>query len=1063
MGQENVVLLKVQLDEAGTEKKLQQLVLDIEATKKAQAALTAERKVGAVSDADFAKRSVDLQTQLKGQRNETTALTKNLELYRAAQNGEADSYKATQAALSLAIRQQQELAGSASNSSEASQALTKQIEQYRATLKSTDEQQGSFFRSIGNYPKGESLAPLVAQLVKLEEAQKSGILTTEQAAKTDAEIIGFKQRIAQAGATEGKSYQETTDFVKEYGAAIRPATAELVKLEQEQRQVVESGKATDEQISQLGFRFGKAQKDIKEATEALKEVPPAAEGAEDSAKGLGAGLLDAAKGSDVLGGAVDVLSSAKEKYTVAANLAKAATAGEVGVLGALKLALIATGLGLFAVVLGSVVAFLTKTQAGTDFLSRRMAALGAVAWVVTNLFIDFGGKTVEAAQNPKQAFADLVDFLESQVINRLKAFGVIVDAIKNGNVKGIVNGFLQLNTGVEDVIGKVQTLGVEMATAATSAQQIERETQRIREAERALNVERDESRAKIEGLKKLSDDSTKSVSVRTAAAREAAAIENGLLAEQTKLQDAKIRNLQAAQLLQKNLTTEDKDALADLRRERAQTAQESLTLQTELQNKINSLNQERIDQSIAGRAQALALEAAMLNKQLAQVKQNTDEELSLRQRLLLNGKQAELNVKNLTVKQKKIIDLKYENDSLAHSLDFNRRKLQAALQAANDATAAQLAQQQAGSEEALRLQAEQIEQQRQLSLAGLAANADNTAKIDAINAQAAKQQRELEFADATRQLAEYIEHKRQLVERDYATGVIQEAEYQRRLEAIAKSSTDAQAVINSDYRQSNTENAKQAAQNEIEAARRHTAEVKQTEQAKQQIREATVQSFAAGTDAIIQLFGEESGAGQAALALKKILGLAEVSINLQKTLSLNAVAAAELAAIPLIGPALGAAYLATNNALAIAQAAVGAATILSLEQGGIAVGPSHKDGGIPLYHQGRPAGIEIEGGEPVLTKGVTQNPLLLSLASTVNQLAGGRALVPSFSVPRMAAGGVAQALTFGQVRGDAPVIDYERMGAATAQALRKSPPRAIISDVQAGLDRDSFTQKQSNA
>jgi hypothetical protein len=249
----------------------------------------------------------------------------------------------------------------------------------------------------------------------------------------------------------------------------------------------------------------------------------------------------------------------------------------------------------------------------------------------------------------------------------------------------------------------------------------------------------------------------------------------------------------------------------------------------------------------------------------------------------------------------------------------------------------------------------------------------------------------------------------------------------------------------------------------MEAARRHTAEVKQTEEAKQQIREATVQGFAADTDAIIRLFGEESGAGQAALALKKVLALAEIGINLQRQLSLNAVAAANLSAsLPVVGPALGAAYLVANNARAIAQAAVGAATVLAFRQGGIAHAPSHEEGGIPLYHRGRSAGIEIEGSEPVLTKGVSQNPLLLSLASTVNQLAGGRALTSHFPAPHMAFGGLTQVQAFDQFRGNASVIDYERLGAATTKALRKSPPIMRVSDIKDGLARDSFTTDQSN-
>lgn len=73
-----------------------------------------------------------------------------------------------------------------------------------------------------------------------------------------------------------------------------------------------------------------------------------------------------------------------------------------------------------------------------------------------------------------------------------------------------------------------------------------------------------------------------------------------------------------------------------------------------------------------------------------------------------NGRAAELNVKNLTVAQKKAIDVKYEQDSLSLSLDFNRRRLQAALQAEADLTSARLAQQQEGSIEALQAQTDQL-------------------------------------------------------------------------------------------------------------------------------------------------------------------------------------------------------------------------------------------------------------------------------------------------------------------------------------------------------------------
>ncbi len=75
-----------------------------------------------------------------------------------------------------------------------------------------------------------------------------------------------------------------------------------------------------------------------------------------------------------------------------------------------------------------------------------------------------------------------------------------------------------------------------------------------------------------------------------------------------------------------------------------------------------------------------------------------------------------------------------------------------------------------------------------------------------------------------------------------------------------------------------------------------------------------------------------------------------------------------------------------------------------LAKGGVARGRSHAAGGIDLLKNGRQTGIEIEGGEPVLTKAVSQNPSLLQRASDINVEAGGSPLTSS---SHMAQGGIA--------------------------------------------------------
>jgi hypothetical protein len=67
-------------------------------------------------------------------------------------------------------------------------------------------------------------------------------------------------------------------------------------------------------------------------------------------------------------------------------------------------------------------------------------------------------------------------------------------------------------------------------------------------------------------------------------------------------------------------------------------------------------------------------------------------------------------------------------------------------------------------------------------------------------------------------------------------------------------------------------------------------------------------------------------------------------------------------------------------------------------KGGILNGPSHSQGGIPMFSKGGAFYGEAEGGEAIMTKGVMANPALASMASAINVAGGG--------VPFFANGGV---------------------------------------------------------
>jgi hypothetical protein len=98
----------------------------------------------------------------------------------------------------------------------------------------------------------------------------------------------------------------------------------------------------------------------------------------------------------------------------------------------------------------------------------------------------------------------------------------------------------------------------------------------------------------------------------------------------------------------------------------------------------------------------------------------------------------------------------------------------------------------------------------------------------------------------------------------------------------------------------------------------------------------------------------------------------------------------------------------------------------------------------------------VENGELVLHRGVSAKPLLLSLASAVNQLAGGRALVPKLPQAHMALGGVAQPLVLDQLRGNAGEgINYTRL----AQEMAKVKIYTKTQETMASIDKVNYAQQ----
>jgi hypothetical protein len=1032
MADNNTVLLRVTLDEGKTEAQLKQLVLDIEATRKAQAALTLERKAGTVADEEFAKRTVELRTELKGQQASYAGLQKNLDLYRTATGELGNSYAGQQAQLSLAQRTFQQLAGSQDLSTESAQELNKVIGELRQGLFETDKTSGLFARNIGNYPSGsEGLEKLVQQLVNLQEQQKRTTAGSQEAQEVTRQIGFVQQAAAQQGAKLGKTYEETTDFVRQYGDAIRPATADLIKLTEQQQQLAESSEDVSEQTAQIGFRMGAAQKAIKDATDALKAEAAAAGQAGEESQTLGQGLKEVAGQNTLVAATTEKYGAAKEKFTQATNLAKLAIGGEVTALGLLRLAIIATGLGALVLVLGSVVTFLTKTAEGTRLVENVMAQVGAVVNVLTD---------------------------------RFGMLGKAITQVFSGDFTGAANTAKAAVAGIGDEVQREVKLAGDLSKAQ---QQLNRDRQANADTNKRLL--RDE-----ENLKNLRDDESKSLAVRRKANEDAFAVEQkreailvGFAQRQLDIYKQQVAARGGRDRADKELLDQLADAeteLADVQEDAAGRRNEYITNRFQLAK--DSLDKEKeaetaaLDKRIALRKDALALEAQLIERQLQTTQQGSDKELSLLQQRLRNSYQAELNVKDLTVSAKKVIDARYENETLKLEADARKQRILAAYDAEAASVSAELTLVQQGTQQETELRREAIDTQLRKELAALDQRKDNAAQEQLLRANAAKAINDVNYAAALTSLEQYLQDERNAIDESFARGILKEEEYNKAVLTSDVSAAASRLQLAKSFTQSTVAQEQQLTTAKIASIRAVT----EAERAEQEKRIVAAQSLAEGLTALFADTVATTGATLQDFARKSLILIIDtvekqIIADQIKIISQAFASAESLATFGIAGIAKSAAIIGlVLGATETLKAKLRPSTD-QFADGTVLGGASHAQGGVQLFSRSGHHFGEAEKDEVILTKGVWQNPLLRPLASQLNVLGGGKALT-GLPEPRMALGGVAQPLMLEQLRGNAAApIDYARL----ANAVSKLNVKATISDVQTGLNRAAETQRLSNS
>lgn len=921
-------------------------------------------KQNKISADELAVGQVRLRQEASNLKTEQAALTKaNADQTRALQ-AEAGSIEQLRAQLSLGTAAYVALGKAKRQDSEEGQKLQAANKNLSDNLKLLEGAIGDTRRNVGNY--GGALQDLIPQLVKLQEQQKAAAPDSKAYQETTRQI-GFVQKAAEeAGAKMGLSAEQTTAKLGQVAAAIRPATAELVKLEAEQAKVEKGSEA----YTQIGFKVKAAEQALAKTTTAATQTGTAT----DRAAGFLGKLGDTAtKLPGPLGQTVGGLTATGQGLLTATKAA---------------LAFIATPLGLFLTALAAafyvVKEALTATDEGQEDLAAGSAALGAVLNVLRSTVIETGKFLVKLFTDPKQAAQDFLDFAENQLVNRVKAYSVIFDGLRNGDFSKATNGALQLATGVENVTQKTQALTGEFRRAAQAAAGISRakdqledleidaiargEVQR-QQAERLLLTARDRNLTEQQRLKNL-DEATR---------LEKSVLNDNLGIERERLRIIQLENVEAQRrgVLQDDQRRTEAEQLAKLARlqgeyeksEQVRENRRSLLQAEESQKRTEAAKK-------AAEAQQQAIEAEIKQRiaatqvELTTVQQGSARELALQQQLVTQKAELEAAGAKKTAADRKLIVAQSYVELLKLEDDYLQKR-----------EAAAIAFQQKGDAE--RLAASNAEKKRQ---------------------EDAKKENDDNYAQQVAMLERYLNRRKATIEEDYAQGRTTKEAYDKQIELLDDSSYGARLVLAKQFNKDTAalETQQSSAHNKALTTRR------EQERRNNEQRLSDAQEF--GSD-VGRLFAEvltESGKSFEGFAAGLIVILLD---SLEKTMLAAAAEAAgkSIAANPT--PA-GIAQAAVTSALIIAafetaKAVVGQATAKPFNVGGIIPndGSPNRDS-VYTY---------LTPGEAVMTRAAVEQygPLLGHL----NAMAGGINFAPGYTSPTQVRGQIDGGLMARQLGG----------------------------------------------
>ena len=298
----------------------------------------------------------------------------------------------------------------------------------------------------------------------------------------------------------------------------------------------------------------------------------------------------------------------------------------------LRGAIIASGVGALALIIGSIATAFTQSEEGQNKYAKLMGQIGVVTGNFLDILSDLGEKLLE----PKKLLTDIADTIKGYVMGQIERLGNGIGLLGSAFQKlfegkfqeaaeDLGSGFIEINKAVNPVAMGVELLseGIKKTVKATkeliaeSAKEIElagRIADKRAEAdiaERALIVDRAKAdRTRADLLEKAIDREKFTLQERIGFLEEAGELEDKITQQEMDAASLRLEAMELENTLTKS-TKEEKDAQAALQAELINLETAKLNKQREVTSQVIALRQEEAAELKAIRDKELADEVIM--------------------------------------------------------------------------------------------------------------------------------------------------------------------------------------------------------------------------------------------------------------------------------------------------------------------------------------------------------------------------------------------------------------------------------------------------------------------